>query len=46
MSMTGSRLGEGLVEHADRAATPQKMLSTEILIRKPSVPGFSGGGRS
>jgi hypothetical protein len=38
--------GEGLGELADRFAAPQNMLGTEIFIRKPSVPGFFGGGLS
>jgi hypothetical protein len=29
---------EGLVEHKDRIEAPQKMVGTEIFIRKPSVP--------
>jgi hypothetical protein len=44
MSITGYRLGEGLVEHKDRVAGPQEMVGTGIFSQKPPVPGFSGGG--
>jgi hypothetical protein len=44
MSITGYRLGEGLVEHTGRVAVPQKMVGTGIFSQKPPVPVFSGGG--
>jgi hypothetical protein len=34
MSITGYRLGEGLVEHMDRVAGPQKMVGTGIFSKK------------
>jgi hypothetical protein len=46
MSMVGYRLREGLVEHMDRGAFHKKIMGTEILNRKPSVPNLNGGGRS
>jgi hypothetical protein len=40
LSITKYRLGERLVELADRVATPQKMLGTVMIYPKPSVPDF------
>jgi hypothetical protein len=35
MSITGYRMGEGLVEHMDRVAVPQKMVGTGIFSKTP-----------
>jgi hypothetical protein len=44
MSMTGYRLGEGVIEHMDRVAVPHKMSGAEISIRKYFVPVFPAAG--
>jgi hypothetical protein len=41
MSITGYQLGEGLVEHMDRVAGPQKMVGTGIFSQEPPRTRFS-----
>jgi hypothetical protein len=43
LSIGGYRLEKGVVEHMDKVFAQQKIVGTEIFIRKPSVRGFFGG---
>jgi hypothetical protein len=44
MSITGYRLGEGLVEHMDRVAAPFKMVGTGIFSKNPMHRAFPAAG--
>jgi hypothetical protein len=41
LSITGYRLGEGLVEHMDRVAAPRKMVGTIVFSKKPPYRAFT-----